>query len=59
MGSGSILWRLLKAGVGGAGAFLIIAVLIIAILFAKEYFFGSKNNEEDKTCDSQTEEQKQ
>jgi len=56
MESGSVLWRLLKAFVGGAGAFLIIAVLIIAILFAKEYFFGSKNNEEDKTCDSQTEE---
>ncbi len=56
MESGSVLWKLLKAFVGGAGAFLIIAVLIIAILFAKEYFFGSKNDEEDQTCDSQTEE---
>ncbi len=34
----------MAGGLGGAGAFLIIAVLIIGVLFAKEYFFGSKNN---------------
>ena len=59
MESGSILLRLFKAFVGGAGAFLIIAVLIIGILFAWQYFFGSKNNEENETCDSQKDEQKQ
>ncbi len=48
MESGSVLWRLLRAFVGGAGSFLIIAVVIMGFWFVKEYFFGSKDEDDEK-----------
>lgn len=50
MENGSVLWRLLKAFVGGAGAFLVIAIVIIGGLLLKEWLFG--NREEESSSDS-------